>query len=280
MKRIALVTAIAMMLGQHAFAAGTWNKSTAQAQQKAKAKNEHIFVDLFADWCGWCHRFEQEVIPSQPFQSATDKMVLLRLNTEDNGDGTAFAREFAISTLPTFLILAPDMSVVGIIHGYQPPAEFAASVKDPEGRYADFQKRAGNEQAIASNFPQRLELAREYRAHFSFDKAEPRFRTLTTERGVPSAVRDEAYYELALTQMMEHKFDDSLATVKRFTAVASKGDSFERARVLVGDVYLQQGKLPLAAAEYKKFKKDFPNSPLNRNIDYILPQIERQMGSK
>ena len=127
MKKLAIVAALALAVSSTA-SASPWIKSFAQAQQKAKTKNQHIFVDLFADWCGWCHRFEQDVIPSQAFQQATDDMVLLRLNTEDQGDGTSFARRYSVTSLPTFLILDKDAIIVGIIRGYQVPADFANSI--------------------------------------------------------------------------------------------------------------------------------------------------------
>src|SRR3954453_4473771 len=102
MKRIALLAAGAPLFVQQA-SASPWLKDIASAQKIAKEKNQLIFVDLFADWCGWGHRFEQEVIPSESFQNATENMVLLRLNSEDGKDGTKFAHYFSVNSLPTFL---------------------------------------------------------------------------------------------------------------------------------------------------------------------------------
>jgi len=279
-KRIALLAAVALLAGQQAFAAGAWTKSFAAAQQKAKAKNQNIFVDLFADWCGWCHKFEQDVIPSEAFQKASDNMVLLRLNTEDGGDGTAFASRFGVTSLPTFLILAPDSTIVGIIRGYQPAGDFAASMKESEKRYGEFLARANNEANIAKDYQKRFDLANEFRMRYSLPKAEQRFAKLTAEKGVPANLRDESFYQLALVQLLQKHYDDSMSTVKRFRTVQSKGDSYERAQLLVGDVYLQQGNYAKAIEEYRRFKSQFPNSPMNRNIDVIIPQLQQKMGSK
>lgn len=279
MKRITLLAAVALLVGQQTFA-GPWIKTYAQAEQRAKAKNQHIFVDLFADWCGWCHKFEQDVIPSEAFQKASDNMVLLRLNTEDGADGTAFAQKFGVTSLPTFLILAPDSSIVGIMRGYQPPSEFATAMKDSEKKYEEFRSRAANESKIANDYQKRFELANEFRMRYSLPNAETRFKALTVTKGVPAGIRDESYYQLALTQILQKKFEDALATINRFGTVQKKGDAYERARLLVGDVYLQQGNYTKAIAEYKSFKTAFPNSPLNRNIDMILPRLQQQMGMK
>jgi len=278
-KRIALLAAVALLAGQQAFAAGAWIKSYSQAEQKAKAKNQNIFVDLFADWCGWCHRFEQDVIPSEAFQKASDKMVLLRLNTEDGGYGTAFAQKFGVTSLPTFLILAPDSTIVGIMRGYLPPAEFAAAMKESEKRYGDFLQRAASEPTYAKDFQKRFDLANEFRMRYSLPKAENRFKVLTNEKGIPVNLRDESFYQLGLVQLLEKKYDDTLATIARFRTVQTKGDAYERSQLLIGDVYLQQGKYDKAIDQYKKFKAMFPNSPLNQNIDRLLPQLQQRAGS-
>src|SRR5438105_14920598 len=115
--------AAVLLLAPAAFAA-PWITSLTTAQKKSKDNKQLIFVDLFADWCGWCHKMEQEVFPSQAFQTATDDMVLLRLNTEDGNEGTLLARRFQANSLPTFLVLNGDGELAGTIHGYQPSEVF------------------------------------------------------------------------------------------------------------------------------------------------------------
>lgn len=279
MRKLALFTALALVIASTA-SASPWIKSFTQAQKKAKEKNQLIFVDLFADWCGWCHRFEQDVIPSQAFQNATDKMVLLRLNTEDQSEGTALARQYTVTSLPTFLVLDGDGMIAGAIRGYQPANEFAASLKEVEGKYDDFMKRVRNENSIGRDYQKRFELAKEFRIRYAAPQAETRFKKLLAEKNVPTAIRDEAYYELALSQMLEKKYTDSIATIQQFGKLQTKGENYEKARLLAGDVYLQQGKLDRAAAEYRSFKAAFPQSQYVKNIDMLLPQIERQIGRK
>ncbi|MEA2489736.1 MAG: hypothetical protein QOH21_1528 [Acidobacteriota bacterium] len=279
MKRIVLLAVFALLLAPQTFA-GAWNKSVAAAQKTAKEKNQLIFVDMFAEWCGWCHRFEQEVFPSMVFQQATDDMVLLRLNTEDNSEGTQLARKHQVTSLPTFLVLAPDLSVAGIIRGYAPPNDFVKMLKDTRGKYDDFVKRAGNENAIAKDYPKRLELAKEYVTRGAYDKSEARLRKLTTERGVPAAVRDAAYYELAVSFVLQNKLADGAKTVRELTTKSKAGEPVERSRVLLGQILMQQGDLQGAANELRSFKAAFPNSALIRTVDMVLPDIERRLAAK
>lgn len=278
MKRTVLLVAVVLLLGQQAFA-GPWNKSWTTAQKAAKDSQKLVFVDLYADWCGWCKRMEQEVFPSQAFQNATDSMILLRLNTEDGADGSKFAHEFGISTLPTFLLMAPDGIIAGVIHGYAPSEEFVKALKDQQTEYAAFTKKLSDEKGTGGNYQARLDLAREIRSRYGLTQSEARFKKLLAEP-VPVNIRDSAYYELAIAQLMEQHYDDALATLKKFSTVQSKGETYERSRLLVGQVYISQGKWDNALAEYRNFKTKFPQSPLVKNIDMVLPQIEQQAKIK
>jgi thioredoxin-related protein len=276
-KRTALLAAAALLLVQQAVAS-PWLKDVASAQKAAKEKHQLIFVDLFADWCGWCHRFEQEVIPSQAFQNATDKMVLLRLNTEDGKDGSKLARDYGINSLPTFVVLDSDLLIAGIIKGYAPAKEFAVSLGDAEVKYNDFVKRVSTEPSIARDYAKRFALAKEFESRAGYAQGEARLRKLVTESGVPAGVRDDSYVELALTQILQKKYDDARKTIVKFNTIQNKGDAYERSRLLLGDINLQTGNVAGALEEYRVFKLKFPNSQYNRNLDMMIPQLERQLG--
>lgn len=276
-RRLLFAAVLALTLAPQTFA-GAWLKSVAAAQKVAKEKNQLILVDMFAQWCGWCHRFEREVFPSEAFQNASADLVLLRLDTEDKGEGTQMARKYQVSSLPTFLLLAPDLSIAGVIRGYAPAPQFVQMLKDTRDQYASFQKKVKNEASMAKDYPGRLELAKEFLSRSAFDKSEERLRKLTTEKGVPPSIRDEAYYQLAVAYAIQNKFDQGLKTVRELTTVSKSGNAVERARLLSGQIYLQQGNIRGAVDEFKSFKKAYPASPLNAQIDAVLPDLERRLN--
>lgn len=279
MKRFALVITAALLLAPGAHAA-PWITSLSAAQKASKEKKQLIFVDLFADWCGWCKRMEAEVFPSQAFQTATDKMVLLRLNTEDGADGSKISQQFSVTSLPTFLILTPDNMIAAMIRGYAPSKEFVESMKDSLAKYNDFQNRVAHESTISSDYQKRLDLAREFTSRFGLKDSESRFRKLTSERGVPVDVRDQSYYELAVSQLLQNRMDDAAKTIVAFGRTETKGEAYERARILLAQIYMQQGNLLSAANELRAFKTQFPSSPMIRNVEIMLPGIERQLQQK
>jgi thioredoxin-related protein/ribosomal protein S21 len=266
---------MALVLAPQMFAGNTWLKTIAAAQKVAKEKNQLILVDMFAEWCGWCHRFEREVFPSKAFQDATADMVLLRLNTEDGKEGTQLSRKFGITSLPTFLLLTPDLTSAGMIRGYAPPEPFAKSLKETRLGHVEFKKRLKNETKL--DYFQRLNLAKELNSRADFDQAVPRFRKLMTEKGVPAAVRDQAYYELSLAYTLQNKMSDAQKTIRELLMLSRAGEAVERARLLLGQIYLQQGKYVLARDEYRNFKDLYPESPLIGNIEQILAELEKKV---
>ncbi|HEX7831467.1 MAG TPA: thioredoxin family protein [Thermoanaerobaculia bacterium] len=273
-----LAAAMAFVVAPHVFA-GTWHKSIASAQKVAKEKKQLILIDMFAEWCGWCHRFEREVFPSMAFQQATDDIVLLRLNTEDGGEGTSFAKKYSITSLPTFVLVDQNLSMAGLIRGYSPPNEFAKQLADVRAAHTAFEKRVKDEAKIAKDYVQRIQLAKDFMGRSAYDKSEPRLRKLTTEKGVPASIRDEAYYQLAISSAMQGKLDDALKTVRALSAISKVGEYVERSRLLAGQIYMQQGNWLGAANEFRDFKKTFPNSKLNANIDAVLPDLERRLSA-
>lgn len=279
MKRYALIVAVTVLLAPQTFA-GAWNKSYADAMKKAKTANQLVFVDLFADWCGWCHRMEQEVFPSEVFQKATDKMVLLRLNTEDGGDGTRFAQKFNVTSLPTFLILAPDDTVAGVLRGYAPAKEFVAEMDTTQMRYRDFQKRAATESTFPTDYKKRFDLAVEFTQHFAFTDAESRFKKLTADAKTPVDIRDRSYYELAVAQALQNHFAEATSTLNNFSKVQTKGEAYERGRLLQAQMYWQQGNTMAAANELRQFKTRFPGSPLKDNAEQMLQIVQQQLQKK
>jgi predicted negative regulator of RcsB-dependent stress response len=212
------------------------------------------------------------------FQTATDKMVLLRLNTEDGKDGTKFARQYGVSSLPTFLVLNKDLVIAGMIKGYIPSGEFKKTLYDVEGKYNDFMKRVGEEDSNSKDYAKRLSLAKEFESRAAYAQSEIRLRKLVAEPAIPASVRDDTYFELALTQVLQQKFDDAKKTIAKFGTLQNKGDAYERSRLLVGDIYVQQGNVPAAISEYRAFKNKYPSSQYNRNLDLMIPQLESQMG--
>ncbi|MEO8217279.1 MAG: thioredoxin family protein [Acidobacteriota bacterium] len=275
MKPLTLALFTVLLSGQ--LSAGGWLKSYAQATSEAKKNDQLIFVDLFAEWCGWCHRMEREVFPSEKFQNATEGMVLLRVDTEDGAEGTRLARQYEVSQLPTFLILSPDGLLAGLIYGYAPAEDFAPRVTKARKDYDSFRKELKQESSFQNDFGRRDALAAAFIARRGFTQAESRLNRLLAEPAIPADVRNNAYYHLAFTQMSQNRFPEAISTLRKFFGVETQGEPLERARLLLGQIYYEQGDFRSAVSELRSFKKSFPRSKLIAEVDAILPGLEKDV---
>ncbi len=108
---------------------GPWHTSVDEALAAAKGGDRYVLVDLYAEWCGWCKVLEREVFTSREFGDFTRDMVLLRVDVDDGGEGSALQARYEANSLPTTLILDADMVKVGEVKGYAPTPQFIASVR-------------------------------------------------------------------------------------------------------------------------------------------------------
>jgi len=202
-------------------------------------------------------------------------MVLLRLNTEDGKEGTQMSRKFGVTSLPTFVLLTPELTSAGMIRGYAPPEPFVKQLNLTRQQHVAFQKKLKDESKL--DFFARLALAKELNARADFDLAIPRLKKLMTEKKVPAAVRDQAYYELAVALFLQNKLTDSQKTIRELLMLSRAGEAVERSRLLLGQIYMQQGNLVAARDEYRNFRDLFPDSMLLGNIEQVLADLEKRV---
>lgn len=265
---------VALTLAPQFTEAAKWHDSVAKAQAEAKQGNKLILVDMFADWCGWCHRMEREVFPSEVFQGVAKNYALLRLDTEDKKEGTKVATDFGVTSLPTFLLLTPDMGVAGYIRGYAPADKFVEKIQEAEAEYFAFQKRVRAETKSSSE-RDRLMLTMEMANRRDFARAETRLTTLAKSKD--AAIRDESLQQLAAVYAMQKKWDKAEATLRQALEINRRGAIAEKNQMMLAQIYMSQRNFPAAITELKRFKSTYPNSELISSVEVILPQLERQI---
>jgi len=112
-----------------AHAAATWFDRSDAAFAEAKRSGRLVLVDLYADWCGWCKTMDKEVFSTPAFETFAAQFVLLRVDVEDGGEGTALQRRFRAESLPTLLLLDGKRALVGDIQGYLPTARLISRIR-------------------------------------------------------------------------------------------------------------------------------------------------------
>lgn len=128
---LALLCTLLGLLPAQASAGGVrWSDATFEAAlAQAKAANKPVLLDLYATWCGPCHRLDEQVFPTEAVAAITEGMVALRIDAESPA-GIPLVERYHVVGYPTVLLLRADGSEIDRIFGFLPPAEFAAALSD------------------------------------------------------------------------------------------------------------------------------------------------------
>jgi len=134
----------------------TTGLSWEQIKQKAKTENKYIFLDVYATWCGPCKDMDATVFTNDSVGEyfkkhfINIKVQLDRTAKDDEQvkswyeDAATIAKQYHISSLPTFIFFNSQGNRTEQRTGYQKVYEFislAQSAIEPGKRYSDFYVR-------------------------------------------------------------------------------------------------------------------------------------------
>lgn len=97
--------------------------------EQAKAQNQYVMLDLFAEWCVACKEFEHITFADAGVKTEMAKIRLLRIDvTKATEQDQQVLDKFQVLGLPTLLFFAPNGSelTTSRITGFMGPAEFKA----------------------------------------------------------------------------------------------------------------------------------------------------------
>lgn len=94
------------------FVSGTYE----QALGRARTENKLLMVDLYADWCGWCHKLDAEVFADARVAAALGGVIPIKLDADR--EGQAIAETYRVDGLPTILFLDGTGKLVKRLDGY------------------------------------------------------------------------------------------------------------------------------------------------------------------
>jgi thiol:disulfide interchange protein DsbD len=95
----------------------------------AKAANQYVMLDLFAEWCVACKEFEHITFADAGVKTEMAKIRLLKIDvTKANAEDQQLMDKFSVLGLPTLLFFAPNGSELtqSRVTGFMPPAKFKA----------------------------------------------------------------------------------------------------------------------------------------------------------
>lgn len=126
-------TAAAASLATSSAAAGSklvWQTDLAKVMKAAKDQNKLILVDVYTDWCGWCHKLDRDTYSNPDVVTfVNNQFVCLKVDAEDGGPGQAFSQQYQIGGFPCIMMLDAAGKMKGVFYGYRNAAQFPDAVK-------------------------------------------------------------------------------------------------------------------------------------------------------
>jgi protein disulfide-isomerase len=108
--------------------ASSWGTDLPAALNRARSENRMVLLDFTgSDWCGWCIKFDQDVLSTDKFAGyAKSKLVLVRLDFPRHKEQDAalkqaneqLSKRFGVDGYPTFVLLDSAGKELGRQVGY------------------------------------------------------------------------------------------------------------------------------------------------------------------
>jgi thioredoxin-related protein len=120
----------------------SWGTDLPAALNQAMSDNKMVLLDFTgSDWCGWCIKFDKDVLSTDKFDSyANSKLVLVKLDFPRHKEQNAalkqaneqLSKQFGVNGFPTFVLLNSAGRELGRQVGYLKggPDDFIAELEN------------------------------------------------------------------------------------------------------------------------------------------------------
>jgi tetratricopeptide (TPR) repeat protein len=124
-----LVCAISLATPALAASVGWERVPLADALAKAGKSGKMVVVDVYADWCGPCKKYDSEVFVQDDVKALLDDAVTVKIDGE-KGEGPAIVEKYHVVGYPTILFLSADGKEVDRIFGFRKTEAFKTEAGD------------------------------------------------------------------------------------------------------------------------------------------------------
>ena len=104
--------------------------------EQAKAEDKVVFVDVYTDWCGYCHKLDNEVYTNKKVISYFEEnFINIKFDAETQW-GYGKAQSYAVDGYPTLLFLTTTEDVYEEIGGFVPSPTLLAYAEEVQSSWA------------------------------------------------------------------------------------------------------------------------------------------------
>lgn len=249
-----------------------WIKDVDDALKKARKSSKPIFVDVYADWCTWCHKLDKEVYSDPRFAKYMKSFVMLKVDSEDQAEGTKFAEKYQAMNLPTLLVLDSNGNLTNRITGFKQADPLMQEIYKIENLRDRERKNPADLDAV-------FELANEYVKREMYHDAESRFARIIAAPNASKPRKEKAQFSTALALYYQGKLESALAALNIYYNTYKDGASNEDALLLLSQVHIELNSNDKAIQYLREFKEKYPTSGNAVRAQQVLSALEKECAN-
>jgi thioredoxin-related protein len=249
-----------------------WFRNVYEAKSAASERDVIMMVDVYTDWCHWCKELDKKVFTDSQVIALSRDMVNLKVDAEDDGEGTRLARKYGVQGFPTILFLTADGQEIDRIGGYLPADAFAEEIeriKSGRGTWMSLQKAVDKGDLTPD---ERVDVAVKLMRR---NKAEALDKVLTGLK--PSAVvdpetREQAYLILTDYSFFKGNYSQAEKYLLDYASKYPQSENTAKVHMLLVITKVQQNDESGARTYLDQLKNRFPQE------DKLIAQAEEYLS--
>ncbi len=103
-----------------------WVESMDVGYEEARTSGKPVMIDVYTDWCVWCHVLDQQVYSAASVVEKSKEFVSIKLNADENPED---AEALSIDGFPTVIFTDSEGKEISRIVGFVEAKEFAREME-------------------------------------------------------------------------------------------------------------------------------------------------------
>jgi thioredoxin-like negative regulator of GroEL len=246
-----------------------WAKNYESGLAEAKKSNKPIFVDIYADWCAWCHELDKQVYTNEDFIRFMNGFVAIKVNAEEEPEGTRLAEKFSVEAFPTLLVLDSLGNPTNRIEGYLDATDLINEINSMM-ELQDSAKKDPADEEVA------MELLEAYLQKGMADQAEQQSRKMLAATSMSQENKSLAAFALALVLYERDKLQEAATTLESSLPGMEEPETQEATILMLCQIYLELEHPDKARAYLQTYLDKFPEGEEFENVEALLAELDQE----